>query len=638
MTNLFLKMAKIILLSLFVATTALVILYFIIYKQLITDQIDKAKTATDSLIVMKYSQMLNKNSFSNIIKIYSKKTKINFKVYTLLNNGFIPFKNSFINDLKKKKELYQIRNNNLIYYRPLKVESECMKCHGGIKRNQYTGFKLGDFMGVLEAKIPIKKQINKYNETFMLIFFVLGMALVITLYYFYDYMKTIREDINSILMYFKNKIQKGVYEPLKTKMRFIEFEKLKKEINNAVNSIVYYRNEMIKSYLINDLTKLPNRIKLIEDLKKEKFNLAILNINNFREINDYFGQEIGDKLIYFIGLRIKKLSKAYHINIDEFAVPLPFDKKEDNFKFISNIINELEKPYHINENEIILTFRCGMSKTKDNLLTTADIALEYAKRRKEKCLCFCDIRDTIKEFEKNLQMLNVLVKALKFNRLKVFYQPIVENKSNKVIKYEALVRIMDEKGNIYPPGSFLDIAKSANLYSEITKKVFQIALEKFKYRKEMISLNLDLEDFENEKIRKTITELINEFPEPQRITIELLENENITESKSSIEFMKYLKEKGVKIFIDDFGSGYSNFNYLFNFEVNGFKIDGSLIKNILTDKKSEMIVQTMVVFAKKAGMRVVAEFVENEEVYKKISELGIDCSQGFYFGKPQEII
>ncbi|ACM93203.1 diguanylate cyclase/phosphodiesterase [Nautilia profundicola AmH] len=638
MTNLFLKMAKIIVLSLFVATAALVILYFIIYKQLIVDQIDKAKTATDSLIVMKYSQMLYKNSFADIIKIYSKKTNIDFKIHALLDDKFLPFDKQFINKLKKKKELYEIKKDTLIYYRPLIVESECIRCHGGLKRNHYTGFRLGDFIGVLEARLPIKNQIQKYNQTFMWIFIVLGIALVFTLYYFYDYMKTIREDINIILMYFKNKIEKGIYEPLKTKMKYIEFEKLKKEINTAVKSIVYYRNEMIKSYLISDLTKLPNRIKLNEDLKKEKFNLAILNINNFREINDYFGQEIGDKLIYFIGQRIKNLTKAYHINIDEFAVPLPYSKKEDNFKFIANILQELEKPYHINENEIILTFRCGMSKAKENLLTTADIALEYAKRRKEKCLCFCDIKDTIKEFEKNLKILNILVKAIKNNRIKVYYQPIVENKTKKIVKYEALVRIEDEKGNIYLPGSFLDIAKSANLYPEITKKVFKTALETFKDRKEIVSLNLDLEDFENEKIRNAVIDLIEKFPEPQRITIELLESENITESKTSIEFMRYLRDKGVKIFIDDFGSGYSNFSYLFNFEVNGFKIDGSLIKNILTDRKSQMIVETMVAFAKKGGMKIVAEYVETEEIYKKMCELDVDCSQGFYFGKPQEII
>jgi EAL domain-containing protein (putative c-di-GMP-specific phosphodiesterase class I) len=629
-------MAKIIILSLLSASMALIILYLIIYKLLINDQVDKARIASDSLIVMKYSEMVNKNSFEEIIKIYSKKTNVKFKVNSLFDNKFLPYDKKFLNNLLKHKEIYKLENNALIYYKPLILTDECMKCHSNTYKNASEKFKNGDFIGVMETRVSIKKQLNKYKKIFLMIFLILAIALVFTLYYFYSYMKSIRNDIHIILKFFRDKIKKGIYEPLKTKMTFLEFENLKQEINSAVNSIVYYRDEMIKSYLINDLTKLPNRVKLQEDLKSEKFNLAILNINNFREINDYFGQETGDKLIVMIAKRVEKLTKVYHINIDEFAIPLPYSVKEKNFKFVYDILEELEKPYYINDNEIILTFRCGMSKTKDNLLTTADIALEYAKRKKVKCLCFCDIKDTLKEFEKNLQMLGVLVNALKNDRIRVFYQAIVDNKTQKILKYEALVRIEDEEGKIYPPDSFLYLAKSANLYPEITKKVFSIALEKFKNRKEMISLNLDLEDFENDKIITYLKEQINAFPEPQRITIELLESENISESEKALEFMQYLKEKKVKIFIDDFGSGYSNFSYLFNFEVNGFKIDGSLVKNILTDKKSQMIISVMVEFAKKGNMLVVAEYVENEEIYQKVKELGVDCSQGYYFSKPSE--
>ena len=641
--NLFSKMAKIIVLSLVVATTALIALYFIIHKQLITDQLDKAKIATDSIITMKYSQMIYKNSFSDIINFYNKKTDMNFKIYTYFKSEKLPFDKEFINKLKNKKSSYKIVSDSLIYYRPVFMDNECLICHGGRKVNKFTGFKKGDFIGVLEAEIPIKKENYSYNKTFLFIFFILGIALVITLYYFYDYMKSIRGDISKILLYFKNKIKKGIYEPLKSKMTYTEFEKLKEEINSAVNSIVYYRNQMIKNYLIHPLSKLPNRMKLTEDIKKEKFNLAILNVNGFREINDYFGQKIADELIIEIGNRFKGLinkniiKSVYHINIDEFAIPLPYKEKEKNMNFLSYILENLEKPYEIDDNEIVLTFRCGMNEG-ENILASADIAVEFAKRKKEKCVCFCDIKNSIKEFEKNLKMLNILVKAIKNDKIIVYYQPIIENKTKKVVKYEALVRIKDDEGNIYSPASFLDIAKKANLYPEITKKVFKKALTKFKNRKEMISLNLGFEDFENEKIIKFLKEKIDSFPDPQRITIELLESENVAESKRAVEFMNYLKEKGVKIFVDDFGSGYSNFSYLFTFKVGGIKIDGSLVKNILTDKKSQMIVETMVMFAKKSKMRVVAEFVENEEVYKKLLSLGVDCSQGYYFGKPQKII
>ena len=629
-------MAKIIVLSLMIATTTLIALYFIIHKQLLSDQLDKAKLATDSIIVMKYSEMSFKNSFSNIINLYNKKTNMKFEFYTYFKNKALPFDKNFINELKKKKTFYKMNWNVLTYYRPVTIQNECLRCHGGEKTNQYTGFKKGDFIGVIEAKIPVKNQVLRYNKTFLFIFFILGIALIVTLYYFYDYMKTIREDINKILLYFKNKIKKGIYKPLKTKMNYAEFEKLKEEINKAVSSIVYYRDQMIKNYLIHPLSKLPNRMKLTEDLKKGNFYIAILNVNGFRQINNFFGQKIGEELIIEIGKRLKKLTKTYHINIDEFAIPLPYKEKEKNMTFLSSILENLEKPYEIGDKEIILTFRCGMND--DENLFGADIAIEYAKRKKEKCLCFCDIKNSIKEIEKNLKMLNIFVKAIKNDKIIVYYQPIIENKTKEVVKYEALVRIEDEEGKIYPPADFLDIAKKANLYPEITKKVFTKALEKFKNKKEIISLNLGLEDFENEKIIEFIKQKIEKFPEPEKITIELLESENITESGKALNFLHWLKFKGVKIFVDDFGSGYSNFNYLFNFEVDGFKIDGSLIKNILTDEKSQMIVETMVMFAKKGGMRTVAEFVENEEIYKKLLSLGIDCSQGYYFGKPQEII
>jgi len=634
--DLFAKMARIILLSLMTATTALIVLYFILYKLLLTDQVDKAKIATDSLIVMKYTQMLNRNSFDDIIKIYSNKSGIKFKINSFINKK-MPYDEKFLKKIKNNEKVYTIKNDYLIYYRPLMLEDECMKCHGGVKKNEYTGFKKGDFIGVLEAKIPIKEQINNYKRTFLLIFVVLGIALIFTLYYFYDYMDKIRNDINTILLHFKEKISKGVYETIKKSMIFDEFEILKHEINNAIKSIVFYRNELIRSYSVNDLTGLPNRAKLIEDLEKERFKLGILNINKFREINDYFGQKTGDELIAQIGERLKNLARSYHINIDEFALPLPHKEKADNIKFLRGILKELEKPYHIEGNEIILTFRCGMSDD-DNLLATADIALEYAKRKKEKCLCFCDIKDSLKEFEKNLQILNILVKALKNDRVKVNYQKIIDNKTLEPVKYEALVRIEDEKGNVYSPGLFLDIAKSANLYPEITKTVFKKALEKFKDRKETVSLNLDFSDFENEDVRTYIKDLIEQFPDPKRIAVELLESDDITASKEAVKFLKYLKSKGVQIFIDDFGSGYSNFSYLFNFEITGIKIDGSLIKNIVNDKKSQMIVETIVDFAKKGNMRVLAEFVENENIFKKLLEMGIDCSQGFYFAKPQEII
>jgi EAL domain-containing protein (putative c-di-GMP-specific phosphodiesterase class I) len=232
----------------------------------------------------------------------------------------------------------------------------------------------------------------------------------------------------------------------------------------------------------------------------------------------------------------------------------------------------------------------------------------------------------------------MIEKAIRNDRIIPYFQPIIDNKTQKIVKYEVLIRMIGEDGKVYPPGYFLDVAKSVNIYKNLTLIVFQKALKIFKNKEEEVSLNLSLEDFEDENIKEKIFNLIKNFPDPQRITIELLENEDIASDISILNYLSELKKLWVKIFIDDFGSGYSNFSYLFNFEIDGIKIDGSLIKNILTDKKSQVIVETMVEFAKKGNIITVAEFVENKEIFEYIKKLGIDYSQRYYFSPPKPLI
>jgi EAL domain-containing protein (putative c-di-GMP-specific phosphodiesterase class I) len=118
------------------------------------------------------------------------------------------------------------------------------------------------------------------------------------------------------------------------------------------------------------------------------------------------------------------------------------------------------------------------------------------------------------------------------------------------------------------------------------------------------------------------------------MTFELVESEDIKESKFVKNYLSILQKLGADVYIDDFGSGYSNFDYLIKLTPTGIKIDGSLIKNILEDKNDEMLVRTIVDFAKKVNIKVVAEFVENEEIFELLKEIGVDYFQGYYFSPP----
>jgi len=139
-------------------------------------------------------------------------------------------------------------------------------------------------------------------------------------------------------------------------------------------------------------------------------------------------------------------------------------------------------------------------------------------------------------------------------------------------------------------------------------------------------------------MRKFILEKVNSLKDKSKITFEIVESEDVRESEIFKEFLRILKEKGCSIYIDDFGSGYSNFDYILKLYPDGVKIDGSLIKNILEDKNSKVIVKTVISFAKEMNIKTVAEFVENEEIFNLLKEMGVDYFQGYYFSPPKPTI
>ena len=150
-----------------------------------------------------------------------------------------------------------------------------------------------------------------------------------------------------------------------------------------------------------------------------------------------------------------------------------------------------------------------------------------------------------------------------------------------------------------------------------------------------IAINFSSIDIENEKSRNKLFELLTEHKEEShRITLEILEDETIKDMNFIKRFIKTLRQYNVSIAIDDFGVGYSNFQRILEFQPDILKIDGSLVKNIEYDKFSLHMIETIVTFAQKEKMKTIAEYVENEKIYMILTDLGVDYSQGYYFGKP----
>jgi len=565
----------------------------------------------------------------------------------------------FFKTHKNIEEYYRVyepdkffKERYVFYARKLLIEKSCLRCHGvpfkdvpanlykkivSIYGNKAFNYRLGEVRGIISIVFPYTKVFNEVIKIFLILLLIGGIFFLIGLFIFFKLHNNIVEIIYKFLSHFRI-TAKGKYPILKEKMKYVEFEELKKQVNKTFLTLKRYEGLAYKKHYFHYLTNLPNRAKFLEFIQNKQFIIVLINVDKFKDINFYFGVEIGNKLIILIADRLKKLKKKYkfklfHIDIDEFALLFNFMSREELILIVKEILYELEKVYNINGNEIMIRCRAGISYLKKDYLR-ADMALEVAKEIRKDIVFGRDV-EGIDKYKNNLEWLKRIKKALESDRIELFYQPIVD-KNEKIVKYEALVRLR-ENGEIISPFYFLEVAKKSRLYLEITKQVINKAINKIKEKKVAISINLTLEDIESEEIREYIFEKLKSI-DPNLVTFEIVESEDVRDSEIVKEFVKEVKKLGALIYIDDFGTGYSNFDYLVKLHPDGVKIDGSLIKNILDDENAKIMVKTIISFAKEMQMEVVAEFVENKEIFEFLKSLGVDYFQGYYFYKSKSDI
>jgi len=438
-----------------------------------------------------------------------------------------------------------------------------------------------------------------------------------------------------------------------------EMEVLFKNFNimtEALNKLIEESYSIIWSDII---TNLPNRDRILIDIERtEKPSLILANIDFFKEINDCYGNKIGDMILKETAYRFKKMQgelkyRLYRMPADEFALLFDCDIDRESLidivKLLSNIINE--RPFYLSGHEINVRVTFGIAlggeiREKEitegkwrKLATNADMALKRAKRLQKNFIIFDESMEIIKEYENNIIWKQKLKDAIYNHRIIPFFQPIVNNVNGKIEKYETLVRLIDKQGSIVHPHNFLDLAKKSHLYDNITKAMITKSFAVFENLNYEFSINLTVNDILDEEINNFIKqELKKNKPIAKRLVFEILESEGIENYKEVMVFIEEVKGLGCKIAIDDFGSGYSNFEHIMRLDVDYIKICSSLIKNLANDRNSQIITKTIVNFAKELGLKTISEYVHSREVYEKGVELGVDYSQGFYFGEPKEFL
>ena len=414
---------------------------------------------------------------------------------------------------------------------------------------------------------------------------------------------------------------------------------------------VYEQKKLIEEQFIDELTLLPNRQKLLKDFKDNKIQkIAMININSFRDINNFYGFEAGDLVLKkFSQILLDKISTninldLYRVANDVFAI---CTKHKDNLEEIrdicTNIIEHFSlNPILINNNSFYLSISIGVARNckdsavQNNLLSKAEYALRMAKKRDISILFLDENIELYNKLKENKKLIEELKNALISNNLLIYGQKLINNISKKE-KYEILMRVKLEDGSILTPYSFLKEAKKAKLYLGMTRMLVKKACEYFKGKDIDFNLNLTLEDIKDQYTMDFIVNTMEKTNTAKQITFEIVESEGIESFTEVSNFIKKAKKLGCKIAIDDFGTGYSNFEYIIKLDVDYIKIDGSLIKNINIDNNLYLTVQTIVGFAKALNIKTVAEFVHSEDVLNCVKNLDIDYSQGFFIDEPKEL-
>jgi len=421
--------------------------------------------------------------------------------------------------------------------------------------------------------------------------------------------------------------------------RIIEYVSMRNDITEIVKS----KEELSIMNYVDKLTGYFSRSRLLKDLKRcKKPALAIFNIDNFSELNGFFGNQNGDMVIIALGhaLEINFMHykyEIYRLNGDEYCI---LDcNNEDSDIFIENMEKAMNlihfEQITIDYIKLPVRLTVGISFSRENILESANMAVKNARQNTKSLAVYSDEMNMSEKYSQNLTWTHRLKQSIDEERIIPFFQPIVNNKNGKIEKYECLARMIGNEGEIISPVYFLDVAKKAKLYKGLTRSIISRSVSAFKDFDAGFTINLTIEDISDSVSQAHIYSILEENRDAApRMIFEIVESEGIENFSEIIEFVKNIREMGSKIAIDDFGSGYSNFEYLVRIRPDFIKLDGSLIKNIHTDRNSLCVVESILHFAKRMDIQTVAEYVHSKEVFDIVRKLDIDYSQGFYLGEP----
>jgi len=412
----------------------------------------------------------------------------------------------------------------------------------------------------------------------------------------------------------------------------------------------YLLNQLHQFAYFDQLCQLPNRARFLDEISRRQaveseLTVAIIDVDQFSEINNAMGYQNGDLLLQSI---TRRLVVNLHndvllarINGDTFGILGPDNKIDPK-----TLIAIFQEPFIINETSFPIKTTVGLAKldppdiNNEEVLKDADLAMKIAKNTPGKKFQYYN-NNMEKATQNRITITRDLRQAIERDELVLFFQPQLLLETGKLMGVESLIRWQKKNGDLVPPSSFIPIAEQSGLIIEIGEIAIRKAMDfmqdwvesgKEPFR---IGVNVSVRQFHSERFSSYLSEIISEYSiDPRFLELEITESMLMHDVEEVIQILNHAKDLGVSIAIDDFGTGFSSLSYLLLLPIDRLKIDRSFIINLEHDIKAQRLTQMIIKMGKQMNLELIAEGVETEKQVQFLKNLECDEVQGFLYSKP----
>lgn len=538
------------------------------------------------------------------------------------------------------------------YLYPLHATEECLGCH--------TQSHVGAVHGVIDIGYPVKNLKVSFSSVLnsMLVYTLAIIGFVFLVLYFklrYLFVLPIAKLVSVMR---EISVDMDLTRRVKYDIPLLELQSLAEYFNGLLKTVHEYNVRLEELSTHDPLTDLYNRRKFEDFLHYEiirsarhqrSFSLIMVDLDNFKYINDTFGHPVGDLVLKELSMLLsgclRKGDVLARLGGDEFAILLPETELAKGLQVANKLLQSLQdKEFELPVGKVRCTASFSLVSypedglTEGEIYSAMDVVLYKAKSRGKNQVMTA-------ESEEDRSMMNVfrqgefLRAALREGRVEAHLQPIINLRDGSIKAYEVLARIRDGEV-VVPAGEFVEVAEKLGMAQEMDSTVFRKGLAHYaavsrKNQGVKLFFNLFPRSFNDIEWVRAIPAIAREAGMPcELIVLELTEREALPNLSQVRAVIEELKGTGIKIALDDFGSGFSSFMYLKYLPVDYVKIEGSFVQQIVNDPRDRIMVEHINRMAHEFGLKTIAEFVEDEETARMLAEIGVDSAQGYHFGRP----